>query len=739
MTTSVDAARLYKARGWNPTPLRPGQKSPTGTDWQRTTIPDDEIDEKFKNMNVGVVLGSQGGNLYDADLDHETVVKMQRHFMPKTPAIFGRASKRGSHLIYQAPNGDEDAKRKIFYDSDKTLLAELRGKGNQTMFPPSIHPSGEPVEWVDEHALPLIVPVADVTKALGWLCSAAMLARNWDDYADAHHVLVGALAGGLARARIKEHICETFVRAVCIYGGDHEPDDRVRIVLDTYRKLEANPDEPVTGWPALKEIIGAKKVDLILEWLDLKDAAREKTCTDDGNANRLVENFGKTLRFCHEWGKWLIWDGTRWHEDTSQAIVAYAREIPGKIDDVASLASDDDARKVLQKWANASRNISRITAMHKLAESSEIVGVHADKLDADPYAFNVANGTINLQSGGFSPHDKDDLITKLSPVTFNPRAQAPRWLHYLDGVFAGNQELIEFVQRCVGYSLTAKTIEQVFFILHGTQGTGKTTFIEILRWLFGDYARNADPKTFMEKPSNSRANPDIARLQGARFVSTSETEQSDKLAAALVKRLSGNTRITAARLYREEFEFDPVMKLWIDTNHKPRLSAQDDAIWARLVLIPFDVVFRHTERDIKGLKDLLKTELPGILKWAVDGAVIWQLRGLDRPALITDAVSEFQAESDALGHFVDDACIVAENASCGAAELYVSYVTWSENNGERPLSNRVFCQRMTERGFTQKRMKTGNRWFGIRPDGEKAVRPDFSNEQQANPFDRPQA
>lgn len=740
MSHTVDAARQYKARGWNPLPLKPGEKKPTGSEWQRTQIADEHLETAFTDRNVGVGLGPISGGLYDADLDEAITVKMQRHFMPKTPAIFGRPSKPDSHLIYRDPNGGEFG-RKTYKDVDGTLLAELRGKGHQTMFPPSIHPSGEQVAWKDPLAEPAEHPINTISQALGWLASAAMLARGWDNWNDSHHVLTLSLAGGFARSGVGHNLAEQFVRAVGIYSGDHEIDDRVRTVRDTYAKYEADPDSTeLVGFPTLAEIIGADRVGRLLDWLPLNKQAQDasrRTMTDDGNAYRFVEKYGKTLKYVHEWGKWLLWDGSRWLEDKRENVIAFAREIPVDIDVEAAKILDDDLRKIVDKWANASRNVNRIKAIPTLARTDPTITVASDLLDADPYQFNVQNGTINLRTGGLSPHDKSDLITKLSPITFNPRAQCPYWLDYLKLVFEQTPEVIPFAQRAVGYSLTAATKEQAFFILHGPQGTGKTTFIETLRVIFGDYAANADPSTFMQKQKTSRANPDIARLQGARFVSSSETEENERLAAGVVKRLSGSTKITAAHLYAPDFEYTPVMKLWIDTNHKPKISAHDDAVWARLILIPFQNQIRGTPKEIKGLHDILMTELPGILRWAVEGCTAWFADGLMRPQAVTDAATDYRDESDVVQAFIDDVCIVEPGAQSGSLALYRAYAEWCESANERPLTMRLFKSRLIEHRFENKRTERGFEWFGIRPASERATAEPLR--QQQSPFQRPHA
>ena len=733
---TADAARLYKSRGWSPIPLEPGQKRPTFPNWQDYVIAEDRIDEVFSVKQPGILLGPVSKNLYDADLDEINAVRIAKHFMPKTPAIFGRPSKPTSHYIYHGVEGDDSA-RTVFKDPDGTMLAEIRGKGTQTMFPPSVHPSGEIVAWENEDTMPATVPIATTVRAVGWIASAAMIIRHWDDWAGKHHDLIGALAGGMLRARVSAETVESFVRVIMTYSGDHEPWDRINMVRSTAERLKEDPDAPVTGFPSLREIIGSDYVKRLISWLRLPKINEDMvTLSDDGNADRYVEAFSDVLFFCPEMGNWFVWNDKFWREDNNGTSIAYAREIPDYIWRTARDVSDEKIAVKIANWSIASRSYGRITAMPKLAQTDPRIQVSNEQLNSDPYLFTVANGTINLRTGGLGPFDKTDYITHSSPVRFDPRAGCPKFLAYLDVVLQSDQELIDFLQRAVGYSLTASVVEQVFFLMYGPHGTGKTTLIETLRYLLGGYAVNADPQTFMQKSANSRANPDIARLQYARLVTTSETEEHNKLASALVKRMTGSTRMTASYLYQNDFEFDPIMKLWIDTNNKPRIPSQDGAVWARLVTMPFEVQVRDTPIEIHGLKEILRdTEMPGILNWAVEGCLKWQLHGLARPDRVSATGDAYRAENDAMLAFFEEACILAPEARCGVRELYDAYTTWARASNENVWRFRTFNAAIEERGFEKIKQISGFIWQGIAPNGS-AARPTLDG-LQSNPFARP--
>lgn len=740
----VDAARYYRSLGWNPQPAHPQSKKPVDEGWLSTTVPEERYEESFADgRNIAIVLGASSNNVYDVDLDEMTTVKMARRFLPKTPAIFGRSGKPLSHWIYQGLP-EEEIKRKQFFDGD-TLLAEIRGNKCGTIFPPSLHAgTGELIEWRDPARIaPSIEPVANVTKTLGWACSASMLSRHWEEWNDKHHTLVGALAGGFARTgMISAKVAEDFVRAICHETGDHQPDDRIRIVRDTYLKYEADPDEPISGFPTLRELIGSEKFTKLRLWLQLPAVEDKIANTDSGNAYRFVDAFGEDLRYVHDHSSWYGWTGSLWLKDTQENAVALARSVPSMIFKDAEKITDEEQRNQLVKWSLKSQAAERIFAIPKLAKTDDRVKTRSEDLDADPWLFNVGNGTINLQTGSLYDHDRTDLLTKRSPVEYHargPKATCPRWLSYLEEAFEPYPEVPAFLKRLVGYTLTGITREQIFVVLLGPQGTGKTTFIETLRLLFGSYAVNAEARVFLQKTgSGSRATPEIAALQGARLVTSPETEQGDKLATALIKRMSGSGRITASHLYAAPFEYDPVMKLWIDTNVRPHIPANDDAMYARLVVLPFEVVFRHTERDIKGYRDILATELPGILRWAIEGCLEWQADGLARPKAVDAAGETYRADSDTFASFLEDACSIGPELTCTASELYATYVDWARETNERPLNMRVFKSRMIERGYETKRSETGNIWLGVRPNRTSYRAQPFtvpsSEGSQGNPF-----
>jgi putative DNA primase/helicase len=374
----------------------------------------------------------------------------------------------------------------------------------------------------------------------------------------------------------------------------------------------------------------------------------------------------------------------------------------------AAVIEDDKERKSLVAHARRSESEARLRAAVALAATDQRVIAHPEVLDHDPMLLNVANGTVHLEFGEILDADPADLITKLAPVEYDHGAEAPTWLDFLERVTNGRQELIEFLQRAVGYSLTGLTNAQVFFVLYGTGANGKSTFIETLRALLGDYGQQTPAETFLERRGESVPN-DLARLPGARFVSAVETPEGRRLNETAVKRLTGEDTITARFMRGEWFEFRPVFKCWLATNHRPDVRGTDEAIWRRVRLVPFTVTIPPAERD-PDLPAKLRAELPGILRWAVEGCLAWRQDGLGDPEPVTAATAAYRSEMDTLGSFLEECCVLREDVVVKAGDLHEAYTVWS---GDRTLTKKALGLRLAERGFQPIKRRDGRWWKGV--------------------------
>jgi putative DNA primase/helicase len=325
---------------------------------------------------------------------------------------------------------------------------------------------------------------------------------------------------------------------------------------------------------------------------------------------------------------------------------------------------------------------------------------------------NCGSGVVDLTSGKLHPHDPANLMRKLAPVTFEPDTGCPTFLAFLDRIFASDLELIGFIKRAVGYSLTGKTDEQCLFVLVGNDANGKSTLIGVLQDLLGDYAQQTPMETLMVSRSGGIGN-DVARLQGARFVAATEAEAGQRIAEAKIKQLTGGDKVAARFLYAEIFEFTPQFKLWLATNRLPEASDKSEGFWRRLRLIRFNVMIPEGERD-GSLPEKLKAELPGILNWAIQGCLEWQKDGLRAPASVTEATKDYRADMDVVMQFIEDCCIVDRGAEETVKALFDRYCNWCHANGEPPMVQRAFGQRLGELQFEQLRTGNARKRRGIR-------------------------
>lgn len=439
--------------------------------------------------------------------------------------------------------------------------------------------------------------------------------------------------------------------------------------------------------------------------------------TDYGNALRLVEACGDSIRYCYEWKRWLVYDGQRWNGDDRGAIIQKAKHCVRQMYFEASQVADDATRKNLVDWARKSENRGRLDAM--IALTQDELPVKISQLDQNPWLLNAQNGTLDLRTGQLLPHNPDDLITKLAPVKYDPTAECSLWLKTLDRIFAGNQLLVDYVQRVLGYSLTGVASEQCYFILHGTGQNGKSTILETFsNILSGDgqekepYAMNTATETISQKRNSGAVPNDVARLKGARMVTVNEVESGTRLAENFVKQVTGGDTISARFLHAEWFDFKPEFKLFIRANNKPDIKSTDKATWRRPHLIPFTVQIPDDEVDHQ-LPARLKKEWPGILAWLVRGCLAWQRDGLNPPAEVLAATKEYREEMDTFGAWIAECCV--EDGQETASELYASWKEWCVANGHEAGSSTSFGKQLRQRGCSDGRDNEGKRaWMGIR-------------------------
>jgi putative DNA primase/helicase len=519
-----------------------------------------------------------------------------------------------------------------------------------------------------------------------------------------------------------------------VYAGRRLADltnDEVRHVADAYSEL---------GMP-LQYLLSMLPDDLeedqvwFFMYRFLNAYGGDECLTDGASARRLVALNGDNVRYCSEQG-WLIWNGLQWQRDSEATIVIrMAKKVAATWDRdseivqrAAVVAPDDEAHKAMMKrasmlwsYAKTSDSVGKVNNTVRWAQTEAEVHVSSGELDADPMLLNVENGTVDLRTGALRPHEREDYITRLSPVVYDPLATSPLLSGFLDQATGGDEELQEYLQRIVGYSITGDTGDELLFYLYGPGASGKSTLVEAIKAMLGsDYAKTADFSTFLKKSMvSSGPSPEIARLAHARVIISIEVDEGGQLAQATVKSLTGGDTIAARHLFKEHFEFKPAMKLWLVANHLPRVDGTDDASFRRIRVVPFLNVVPEGERDPTVKRDLCDPAVggPALLAYAVQGCLKWQQLGLpqgdDLPRAVREATEEYRKANDAVGDFLEECCVTGSEHSVTSEALYVTYKNWCERWGEHPMSQKRLAGKLKTRGFTNRKERGDRSWFGL--------------------------
>lgn len=750
-------------------------------DWRKLRFTEEEIPRHFgPSDNVGVILGAASGGLVDIDLDTPEAVRAAPLLLPPSQAVFGRPGAGFAHWLYRCEPGKidkyEDPEPPPAPDGSgrlKACLCELRAEGGQTVFPPSLHvKSGETICWVKGVQLPPPeVKYPALRAALGRLAAAALIARRWTP--GIKNPLTLELAGWWQREGVSLEDAELLLTAVCAAAGaPGDTEKTLDVARRSYAKKDSEPEAPAVGRTSLTDRLGEAVVRRLGDWLGFarrfaapgtarggeggrvknragvnayrRELEVELGCTDVGNAERFLRRYGglpergqrpedatpARVLYCSELGGWHIWDQTRWAWDALNKSLLMAAHTAKLIEAEAAADSDPDRQALLREWALKSQQTMRIRALLELASTNPGVAIRADELDADPWLLCCANGVLDLAPERWpeeglprlQPPDPAQRLSKLAPVAFDPAAECPRWRAFLADIFSGEQALVVFMARLLGYTLFGGNPEQVLVIFHGSGANGKSTLLETIHALLGDYAKTTSSEVLLarDNPGNNQ-HYSLAELKGVRFVTASEPDEGRRLAEGLVKAMTGGEQISARHPYGKFFTYRPEFTPLLATNHRPNVFGQDEGIWRRLLLVPFKVTIPRERRD-PALGEKLREELPGILNWLLLGLKAYQLRrahgqpGLAPPEGVLAANLEYRAEQDPLADFIADACTLAPGERSSKAELYRAYSRWAEENGARPVQERTFGRWIKALGGVADAKSGSVRlWRGIRP------------------------
>ena len=739
--TPIEAARFWIERGFSPVPVPYQSKRPILNGWQQLQISCETAHEYFDGdaQNIGIHLGDRHGSA-DVDCDCPEAIAAARALLPETGLVFGRNSKPSSHFIYRA---DPKVRTIQFKDPiDHKTLVELRGQsvsgsvGLQTVVPPSVHPTGELIRFEEGYdGNPAKVDAEQLIRSVSRVAAVALLARHWPAQGGRHDAFL-ALAGILGRAKWTCDEVKSFHRTLygCLWPNEGDFNAADSEVESTFDRIELRGD--VTGVRTLTSLIERAVVDAALKWLGIgKAGPRFYGWNDTGNADRLNDLYGHELAFCPERNGYFVWTGKHWQFDGFVEVERRAEKAMLEAYSEAKLVENSDNRKEFVKFVNRSLSRAGLTNMVHLAKK-KVKQVSPGAFDCNPNLLNTVSGTLDLRTGHLHAHRPEDLLSKMIPFRYDPQAKCPQFLKFLNRIMGGHpdasaaqdtdvREVISYLQLAFGCAATGKP-EKVLFVLFGKKGNnGKTTLIEIIRDALGDkeYAGQVQVESLMarskEALSSNAVNTDLADLQGCRFVSSSEVEEGQRLCLSRVKYLTGLGQLKARRMREDMITFSPTHKLFLDCNHKPVITDAHDAVWNRVKCIPFLVEIPDLEIDTD-LPAKLRTELPGILNWIVEGATRYLKNGLGDPPVVIAAIEKYREESDKLNEFFANRYVFKpgeRKAEVPTTALFQAYECWAEDSGQKhSLSKATFEDQLQKRGCTKGRDSSGTVrvWKGIR-------------------------
>jgi putative DNA primase/helicase len=734
-TASTQILHAYHHEGFKQVKLRPDTKRPFEDEWQLKDAPFEEIERHVSAGGaVGLQVGDRSGWLCAVDLDHHIARRLAPEFLPDTLTSGKEYESLPSHYVYISEGAGF---RKITDTNLKELVclkASNDGAGHQFVVEPSVHETKGRYQWTGGFNPNRIrrISCEELDRRIGRLGAVTLIAKHLPERGRQDYAL--QLAGFLLRnGEDEEGAYELMAPAWTLDLGPQEFKGLRRIIRDTAKKLER--DDPVQGGGKLHEAIPhlPARIGKALGWeqANMSEGRKFYYRTDYGNGQRFVDQHGELVRYVGKWRKWLVWDGARWKVDDGGLVTRLAHQTALKIFDEVKHAADTEEQKEIVQWAFKSQSKDRINAM--IASAAPYMVVDHTELDKDPWLLNCENGTLDLRTGELRDPRPEDLITKLAPVSFDPYAPARTFEAFLERVLP-NGALRKFVQRVLGYAITGDTSEHILPFLYGTGANGKTTLVNAVLNVLGDYGQQAAPDLLLSKRGSHPT--ELADLFKARFVPSVEVEDGRRFAESLLKQLTGGDRIKARRMHEDFWEFEPTHKVFLAANHKPVVRGSDHGIWRRIKLIPFEVRVPESEQD-KKLPEKLSAEASGILAWLVRGCLDWQENGLGEPDEVIAATDAYRSEMDVLAAFIDDRCVVAPNAEATAKDLWGAWKSWADEAGEHVGTQKAFGGRLTERGFESFKFTSGpykdrKGWRGIglrssapdpdpEPDGVKKI------------------
>lgn len=681
--------------------IRLNGKRPIEKAWQsRTeTVPFEQFSE---GDNVGLLLGAPT-KIVDIDIDDAECLKLSDIFLPETDLIFGRPSRPRNHRFYRVDAPGETTQ----FQGHDGMLVEVRSTGCQTMIPPSRHPDSHEELRFENFGLGSARSHDELVAGALELAIAGVVKRHWKK-GQRHRLSLG-LAAVLNHAGWDQSRSRTFVGKLTRAFMDEEPEDRARCVSDTYHRGSKFSDE-------LSKFLAAPENSALQRWLGISPKSPKGKF--QAKQDRLLESKFESEAeaanaFCEDRKSDLIFDprANLWYSksngvfspatftDVQTQVLAFGEKLKPNL---GIVYTDSDLDNFTSNF-----RISQIISL-----SRSYLGKNGSDFDSNPNLIGCKNGIVNLTNGAFHKDDQS-IVTKMVGSSFDPKEQCPLFIKFLNDIFDKSQSSIDFIQKLIGYTLSGETSEQKMFICIGSGRNGKSTFLNVISNLMNDYHGVIPVVTLMQNKNGNTNDYEIASLKGKRFAVCHEGDKNSKLAEAKVKSLTGGDVISVRQIYGKPEIMKPAFKIWFGTNDLPVIESTSEAIWRRIVVIPFSVTIDKQDIDIN-LESKLVSELSGILNFAMEGYAQWKKHGLNPPASILNAIDNYRCESDSVQSFIDDVCGLHRDFKETSQDLYNSYHQWCSDEGITPLILNNFGKELKKKGFIDGRNSKGKFWNGLK-------------------------
>jgi putative DNA primase/helicase len=671
---------------------------------------------QWPDANIGIRTGEISGLVVvDIDTRHGATLDTVR---PIPPTAQVRTGSGGWHLYFRYPVGLDirNSNSKIAKGVD------IRANGGYVVAPLSLHQSGSRYEWAGDG----LVSLADLPPHLLQKITAKKqrdtTAAEGDEIPEGQrNSTLARMAGNMRHAGFDEEAILAALKATNENRCDPPLDDaeveRIAASISRY--------EPNQQWQFSAQDDSVKAI-----------IEEDRLYTDTGNALRLAQMFGGKLRHTKEWG-WLVYENGRWVQDAEKQARGFAIDSINDLMKEALTTQDRNRSNLLRAHAQRSYSSGRLKAMLEIAAGLPGIAAHVQDFDSDPYLLNIRNGTINLRTGKLQPHNPADLLIKQANVDFDTAAIAPRFEQFIKEVFGDSQNLINYIQRVIGYALVGQNKEEVFFMAYGTGANGKSTLFSVVSSILGDYAQPLKADSLMKQPhgrNSQAADPELAALVGARLVTASEPSEN-RLDMGRIKELTGGETMQVRELHKAPFKFRPGFALILSTNEPPNLGEYNEATRRRMRLLPFNRTFTEKERDLY-LKERLLSEASGILNWMIAGALAWLQSGLTEPAEAHRATEEYIASDDEYYGFFNDVLVADSDARMLGKPAFEAFKEWArdEEVDTFKLDIRAFYKLVQKRGIMTRVTGGKTCLLGVRMTKGKEANTPPDGEPEEIPF-----